>query len=484
VNTFETTSGLDGTGEADGVLAPGAMAGPWRVERELGRGGMGVVYAVVHVEIGKRAALKLIHRRLGAAHGERALIEARVVNRVAHPNIVDIFETGALPDGRPYIVMERLEGCSLAARARESKLTPLEVIAILGQAGSALVAAHDAGVIHRDLKTDNVFVVPDPQTGAPTHVKVLDWGIAKEVGNDPRHTLEGIVVGTPHYISPEQACGRPATDRSDVYSLGVVAFELFLDGLPFEAETVAEIMTMHLRNAPPLPRNLWPDIPHELEDLLLAMLGKDPVQRPCMRDVLQRLDEVAAGLTERRDRSGSQLALPTLRPVTAPLRRRTVRRAAHAVFGAAALALTAMLMLVSQEPEGEAAAGLALGTVAPTRPAIAANPSPIATPTPAPVASPEPVAPAPSPAPTAPVPPRTAPSPPRPAGRAHAPAATIARGTLATVAKPDPHPPRVAMRLAVHREPAPTSTPSSHLVAARGNTGRGLDPNGTLAPYP
>src|SRR5437899_5282911 len=143
--------------EPDDLVA-GDQAGPWTVERELGRGGMGSVYAVTHDGIGKRAALKVMHRRLiEGSSAERILQEARVVNQVGHPNIVDIFETGALPDGRPYIVMERLEGVPLSQRADEGKILADEVIAILLQICDALIAAHAAGVVHRDLKLDNVF---------------------------------------------------------------------------------------------------------------------------------------------------------------------------------------------------------------------------------------------------------------------------------------------------------------------------------------
>src|SRR6478672_7594690 len=144
--------------EAEEDMLPGAKAGPWIVERELGRGGMGSVYAVTHEGIGKRAALKVMHRRLTtSSSAERILQEARVVNQVGHPNIVDIFETGTLPDGRPYIVMERLEGVPLSFRADEGKIMPDVVIGILLQVCDALIAAHATGVIHRDLKLDNVF---------------------------------------------------------------------------------------------------------------------------------------------------------------------------------------------------------------------------------------------------------------------------------------------------------------------------------------
>ncbi len=301
------------TSTASDVIAPylpdqlpaGAKAGPWTVVKEIGRGGMGAVYAVVHEGIGKRAALKLIHRRLlHPQHIARMLVEARVVNRVAHPNIVDIFETGSLPDGRAYIVMERLDGKTLAARVAEGRLPPVEVIEILLQVCDALIAAHAHGVIHRDLKTDNVFLC-DGDT--PPRVKLLDWGIAKELETgSARQTSEGHVVGTPQYLAPEQARAGEVCDRTDVYSLGVMAYELLLEQLPFEAETSLEVMTMHLRSAPPPPHRLWPDIPPALDALLLAMLAKEPHARPSAREVATRFAAVRDELQARR-------GLPVLR---------------------------------------------------------------------------------------------------------------------------------------------------------------------------
>ncbi len=285
------------------VLLSGAMAGPWRVEKELGRGGMGSVYAVVHEEIGKRAALKVMHRHLVTVNSaERILLEARVVNQVGHPNIVDIFETGTLPDGRPFIVMERLDGISLAQRAANSKLLPDQVIAILLHVCDALTAAHAEGVIHRDLKLDNVFLIDNPEIPDQPGVKLLDWGIAKVLTQESANqTIDGQLIGTPQYLSPEQARGGAVSAQTDVYSLGVMAYQLFLEQLPFEAETAAEIMTMHLRNAPPPPQELWPNILPKLEELLLAMLAKQPEARPTVAAVAHTLELVRVELVRRRD---------------------------------------------------------------------------------------------------------------------------------------------------------------------------------------
>lgn len=397
MNTFLTTSGLGSSTDPKGMLPSGYKAGPWVVERELGRGGMGSVYAVNHEGIGKRAALKVIHQLLGPAHADRMLVEARVVNMVAHPNIVDIFDTGTLADGRPYIVMERLEGRSLAQRAKMGKILPSEVLQILRPVAEALIAAHDAGVIHRDLKTDNVFLCDEPP-----HVKLLDWGIAKEISNDARRTVEGIVVGTPHYLSPEQARAGEVTTKSDVYSFGVVAYELFLEQLPFEAESAVEIMMQHLRSTPPRPSELWPDIPASLEKLLLEMLAKEPDERPTMIEVARRLDEVAAEIELRRAAitiaPASSSDMPAaLRPARAYMRPATPhelaatdlasesrsfrvgsRRWQYAI-GVAALMMSSIFFVITRESDSAADGEL------PQAPAslVAAPPkaAPVATPT-------------------------------------------------------------------------------------------------------
>ncbi len=321
MNTMVSTAGnraAGGSGSPE-FLLPGAKAGPWVIERELGRGGMGAVYAVVHEAIGKRAALKVVHPRLlvPGFNTDRMLLEAKVVNQVGHPNIVDIFETGKLADGRPYIVMERLEGHTLSARVDQCKLMPDLVIAILLQVCDALIAAHTAGVVHRDLKLDNVFLVDNPEDPATPKVKLLDWGIAKVLSHDAKYTLEGQLMGTPQYLAPEQARGQPVSPQTDVYSLGVMAFELFLEQPPFEAETAAEVMAMHLRTPPPRPRDLWPGVPPVLQDLLLAMLAKLPDQRPTMTEVTRWLDAVRDEFARRRHVLPSA-RYPTAVPIEVP----------------------------------------------------------------------------------------------------------------------------------------------------------------------
>jgi eukaryotic-like serine/threonine-protein kinase len=352
------------------VLQTGDKAGPWIVERELGRGGMGAVYGVVHEEIGKRAALKVMHRRLvSGSSAERILLEAKVVNAVGHPNIVDIFETGTLADGRPYILMERLEGMPLSFRADEGKILPDQVIGILLQVCDALIAAHAANIVHRDLKLDNVFLIDNADDPGAPRVKLLDWGIAKVISNDVRHTIEGQLVGTPQYLAPEQARGHAVSPQTDVYSLGVMAYELFLEQLPFEAETSAEIMAMHLRCPPPPPREMWPDIPPTLENLLLAMLAKDAESRPTMLTVAHTLEQVRADLQTRMhaapvtEDAHAATALPSIRRAssrhdvangfspTEPAAWPETRRRWHVAIGALAIAASATMFLLTRDTE-------------------------------------------------------------------------------------------------------------------------------------
>jgi tRNA A-37 threonylcarbamoyl transferase component Bud32 len=293
-------------------LPPGTLLGDWRVEAKIGEGGMGTVYAASHDLIGKRAALKVIRAEHCTDRGAaaRLLQEARVVNQISHKNIVDIFYAGELPDGRPFLVMELLSGKTLADRLSEGRLPAIEAIDVLLQVCNALGAAHSHGVIHRDLKPDNI-VLADTHGG--TVVKLLDWGIAKLTAPEAASaTGVGTLIGTPRYIAPEQARGKRVGEKTDIYSLGAIAYELFLESPPFTADNVADLLAAHLREPVVPPREVWPDIPEELDRLLLAMLAKDPAERPPLDDVVATLSRVRADL---RRRSGhADVVEPTAAP--------------------------------------------------------------------------------------------------------------------------------------------------------------------------
>jgi len=213
----------------------GTDVGGYTIERELGRGGMGVVYAARHPMIGKRAAIKVLKPSLSSnpATVERFLQEARSVNQIGHPGIVDIFAYGSLPDGRRYLVMDLLDGESLRARVKRGPMHASEAVFVIDEIASALIAAHGKGFIHRDLKPDNVFLVAHP---GRIDVKLLDFGLAKLLpgaGQRAYRTATGAQLGTPDYMSPEQLRGSDEVDqRSDTYSLGVTAFEILTGKRP------------------------------------------------------------------------------------------------------------------------------------------------------------------------------------------------------------------------------------------------------------
>ena len=274
-------------------LPPGTKVGEFRVEQKVGEGGMGGVYAANHPLIGKKAAVKVISLALcqNPLAVERFVQEARAANQIGHPNIVDVFSFGELPDGRSYLVMEWLPGQTLAQRLAEGVPLP-EAIEILDQMTDALEAAHEKGIIHRDLKPANVILMP---VRGQTVVKLLDFGLAKLAEQDDsrlQRTRTGVMMGTPEYVSPEQARGKNVDHRTDLYALGVIAYELILGRLPFDADNVADLISQHLHVAPTPPRTHWPEIPPNLEALMLGLLAKDRESRPTIADVRRVIAEL------------------------------------------------------------------------------------------------------------------------------------------------------------------------------------------------
>jgi serine/threonine-protein kinase len=293
---------LPATVSRTGDLAPGTMVGEYRVEGKLGAGGMGVVFAATHPLIGKKAAVKVLKPEMcaSAAGVERFVQEARAVNQIGHPNIVDIFSFGTLPDGRSYFVMEWLRGESLQGRLKRQPLTVAESLDVLEAVCAALAAAHDKGIVHRDLKPENVFMVE--VKGAAPLVKLLDFGIAKLTGSEDTRmekTATGHLLGTPLYISPEQARGQAVDSRADVYSLGAMAFEMFAGRPPFVADSAMDVVARHLNDPPPKLQGLAPKLPGSLCRLVARMLEKDKADRPDLPEVRTALAaarrEVAEG---------------------------------------------------------------------------------------------------------------------------------------------------------------------------------------------
>jgi serine/threonine-protein kinase len=265
--------------QPDDTLARNSRLGAWRVCEELGRGGMASVHAVVHSKFGKRAAIKIAHRSVlgGSYTADTFLREARIVHAVAHPGVIDIFATGS-HDGRPFLVMEKLIGRPLGTRIDLGPtLSRVEALEILIELCDILRAAHASGIVHRDLKLDNVFLLDTPYS-RDRRVKLLDWGVAYVEGeDDPFH---GLIAGTLAYVAPEQIRGSQLTSATDVYSLGVLAFHLLCRQAPFVAPTDLALIHLHLRAAAPRASEVWPQIPTALDTLLFDMLAKNPGDRP------------------------------------------------------------------------------------------------------------------------------------------------------------------------------------------------------------
>ncbi|HEV3031646.1 MAG TPA: serine/threonine-protein kinase [Polyangia bacterium] len=287
----------------------GQQFGNYRVLSLLGEGGMGAVYLAEHPGIGRRVAVKVLHKQFTGDEQllGRLLNEARAANAIRHPNIIEILDSGMREDGVPYLVMELLEGESLGARIRRLGPLPLaEVIAFTLQTASALGAAHKKGIVHRDLKPDNLFVVGTADESGRVEIdvpneriKVLDFGIAKlqiPQPGDSVKTRTGTLMGTPVYMSPEQCRGTKSVDhRSDVYSLGIIVYEMLIGRTPFVSDGFGELVNMHLNVPPPSPRAARPEIGEQLDAIVLKMLAKNPEHRyPDMASLTSAL-RLAAG---------------------------------------------------------------------------------------------------------------------------------------------------------------------------------------------
>jgi hypothetical protein len=258
----------------------------FRLEQRIGRGGMGSVYRARDVRLDRDVAIKVVRAELlnDSDARRRFRREAQLVARLQHPAIVSVFDYGTFPDGAAYLVMELVRGEDLRRiLTREGPFAPVRAARVLSHICAAIDAAHREGVLHRDLKPENIFL-----TGGDADVKVLDFGVAKLLGED-RHaddgapgatlTVEGTIVGTPAYMAPEQLRGEPLDARSDVFSLGVMAFEMLTGELPFGRGPLADIVLRQARGVPPLNTGTA-EIPRGLEQVVRTALDMDPSVRP------------------------------------------------------------------------------------------------------------------------------------------------------------------------------------------------------------
>ncbi|HET7505499.1 MAG TPA: serine/threonine-protein kinase [Kofleriaceae bacterium] len=436
----------------------GSILGSYRILGEISSGGMGAVFRAQHVLLGRPAAVKLLRPDLSSDADlvQRFVNEARAVTACKHPGIVEVYDFGYTDDGRAFYVMELLEGESLARRLGRARLPEIEAAAIALGIASALKAAHKVGVIHRDLKPDNVFLVPDPD-GGPDRTKVLDFGIAKlgdAAATPGRRTETGILIGTPLYMAPEQARAASMIDgRADLYSLGCILYHMLVGHPPFLADGAGEIIALQMFGEVEPPSRLAPVSP-ELERLVLRLLEKEPADRfQSAGELVSALAVFDTVMTNRPTwpsspaMTGTSDAEPTGRGEVAPApapRRRTVPIMTGAVAVAALGGILGFALL-----RGGAASSLGTTSTEPAPPArsvrapapgpaappaqLAAPAMPVTTPPAAPAQT-EGVASASPSAAAAPAPPA-----PRPHSRHAAPAhaaKTAARGDATPAAAP------------------------------------------------
>lgn len=254
------------------------------VEERLGAGGMGAVYRARHLSMDRPVAIKVLHQRLSEDEAARVRfqIEARAAVHLQHSNAVSVTDFGQTSEGCVYIVMELLEGRTLREiLSREAPIETARAISMMLQASDAVAAAHEAGIIHRDLKPSNILVTQSADQ--PAVVKVLDFGIAKFAPDDDEEEAlpqTNSVIGTPRYMSPEQYNGNELTPAADVYSLGVILYEMLTGMVPFSGATPAEIAQKHANNPPHLPREIVAAIPEDVERIVMHALEKQPSDRP------------------------------------------------------------------------------------------------------------------------------------------------------------------------------------------------------------
>nr|WP_263429862.1 serine/threonine-protein kinase [Nannocystis pusilla] len=279
---------------APATIREGAvLADRYRVYHRLGKGGMGEVYLAEHMDIGRPVAIKTLNAHLQDKPeiAERFMQEARTSSRVRHSNIVDITDFGKTDHGAPFFVMEYLEGEDLKSVLKRERVLPWDRARdIILQVCAALSAAHAHGVVHRDLKPDNIYLI---RQGEQELVKVLDFGIAKIISDaGDEMTQTGVLLGTPEYMSPEQAQDQPLDGRSDIYAMGVLMFRMFTGRLPFRAKAFMAVLAMHMQEPPPRPSEVDPTRPVTAgqEAVILRCLAKNPDDR------FQSADELAAAI--------------------------------------------------------------------------------------------------------------------------------------------------------------------------------------------
>ncbi|MBA3463489.1 MAG: serine/threonine protein kinase [Deltaproteobacteria bacterium] len=269
--------------------------GRYEIQARVGEGGMGVVYKSRQISIDRVIALKMLNAQMAADPQwvQRFYNEAKACSRLQHPNTIRMFDFGQTSDGRLFMTMEFLDGVSLRDAIQKGPLAPQRVVKILIQCCASLAEAHSIGIIHRDIKPDNVFLLN--MAGSPDFVKLLDFSVAKLLEGDRMKTQAGVVFGTPQYMSPEQGRGLPLDARSDLYALGILAFEMLTGNVPFNDENPMTVIQMHLQGQiPPMPDS----VPYSVQQIVRRALEKDAGRRyQSSGEMMQHCQQVFAELT-------------------------------------------------------------------------------------------------------------------------------------------------------------------------------------------
>jgi len=270
--------------------------GRYEILARIGEGGMGVVYKARQTSIDRVIAIKVLNAQMAADQTwvQRFYNEAKACSRLQHPNTIRMFDFGQASDGRLFMTMEFLDGVSLREAISKGPLTPQRVVKILIQCCASLAEAHSIGIIHRDIKPDNVFLLN--MAGSPDFVKLLDFSVAKLLEGDRMKTQAGVVFGTPQYMSPEQGRGLPLDARSDLYALGILAFEMLTGNVPFNDDNPMTVIQMHLQAAvPPLPQS----IPYAVQQIVRRALEKDASRRyQSSGEMMQHCQQVFAEVSQ------------------------------------------------------------------------------------------------------------------------------------------------------------------------------------------
>ncbi|MEZ4358694.1 MAG: serine/threonine-protein kinase [Kofleriaceae bacterium] len=270
--------------------------GRYEIQARVGEGGMGVVYRARQVSIDRVIALKMLSPQMAAdpTWVQRFYNEAKACSRLQHPNTIRMFDFGQTAEGRLFMTMEFLDGIGLRQAIQQGPFTGPRVIKILIQCCASLAEAHSIGIVHRDIKPDNVFLLNMP--GSPDFVKLLDFSVAKLLQDDKMRTQAGVVFGTPQYMSPEQGRGLPLDARSDLYALGILAFEMLTGRVPFNDENPMSVIQMHQRaEVPPMPAQ----IPYGVQQVVRRALEKDPSRRyQSAGEMMQHCQQVFSELNQ------------------------------------------------------------------------------------------------------------------------------------------------------------------------------------------